>query len=214
MYETLLRPHGVAQIPQPPSIAEISAKLKEAEKVREEKRLRQIANNHARLTAAAATAGAVVDSGNEAVSSTSGSSTTKRKRDQDDPKLSDDITAQSPAVGDSSPGTKRIKTEEEEGTETEAGAVASNIAMDVIKAEDVVVDESRPEITKSASTPVSTSRLSVSNALPDVRGHTSYLTFAVLVPFTAPVGSSGGIKEDIASLPSLLEFDKSSIGPS
>ncbi len=210
MYETLLRPHEVAQIPQPQPIGEISAKLKEAEKRREEKRLRQIANNHARLATAAA-----VTSGNEAISSTSGAPA-KRKRDQDDLKPKEDITAQGLTAGDKLPGTKRIKTGEDEGTGN--AEIMTDVAMDTIKPEDtqgdVVADESHQEIKQSAFTSVPGSRLSVSNALPDVRGHTSYLTFAVLVPFTAPVDSLGAVKEDTTTLTTPSEVDKSSIGPS
>jgi len=107
MYETLVRPHKVSHIPHLQSIAHVSQRLQQADINREQKRIRQIANN-------------------------------KRKR------------------------------------------------------EDSSADESPPEskliLDKQLSVPPSpsSSRLSVSNPLPQVRGHTSYLTFAVLVPFSVP----------------------------
>jgi tRNA (adenine57-N1/adenine58-N1)-methyltransferase len=171
MYETLLRPHEVAQVPQPQSIKDVSEKLKDAEKRREEKRLRQIANNKARLAS-------VITS-------------TKRKRGD---------------AGDASPENKRVKTEEDadEGVEAEAVLTTVSVQMDMIKADEeteqdlLVADESHmKEITPpsypSTPPPPTPSRISVSNALPEVRGHTSYLTFAVLVPFSIPDPSGTGV---------------------
>jgi len=108
MYETLVRPHKVSHIPHLQSIAHVSQRLRQADIHREQKRLRQIANNN------------------------------KRKRED--------------SSGDESP------------------------------------PESKPVLDKQLSVPPSSSasRLSVSNPLPQVRGHTSYLTFAVLVPFSVP----------------------------
>ncbi|KAI5994867.1 tRNA methyltransferase complex GCD14 subunit-domain-containing protein [Pisolithus marmoratus] len=45
MYETLLRPHEVQQLPTPLPLSSVIDKLKRLEKFREEKRLRQIANS-------------------------------------------------------------------------------------------------------------------------------------------------------------------------
>lgn len=214
MYETLLRPHEVAQVPQLQSIEKVSEKLKDAEKRREEKRLRQIANNKARLAATATT-------GAEPVSPTSGISA-KRKRDNDNDELpSDESTLPDLDPGDAPPDTKRAKADEGgEGIEAEVDAVTASVQVDMIKAADVegklAVDESRMAIT-AFSSPVPSSRISVSNALPEVRGHTSYLTFAVLVPFPAPVDPSGreeaapAPKPDASSAASLPEaLDKSS----
>lgn len=122
MYETLIRPHKVSHIPHLQPITQVSQLLKQAEKKREEKRLRQIANN---------------------------SNNTKRKRDTEsiDPSLSSDEL----------PESKRIR-----------------------------LDDGADLTIPIPPSPPSSSRLSVSNALPEVRGHTSYLTFAVLVPFSAP----------------------------
>ncbi|KAF9448722.1 GCD14-domain-containing protein [Macrolepiota fuliginosa MF-IS2] len=196
MYETLLRPHEVAQVPQLASIGDISGKLKEAEKRREEKRLRQIANNKARSSAAA---------GAETPAITS----TKRKRDdEDDTELVDETITQDLTPGDTSPDTKRVKTAEgDEGVEAEGGAITASVELDMINAEGIegglVTDESRTDFTIPSSNLIPNSRISVSNALPEVRGHTSYLTFAVLVPFSVPVDSSGTKPEDSSGQPTL-----------
>ncbi|KAF5360559.1 hypothetical protein D9756_005055 [Leucocoprinus leucothites] len=186
MYETLLRPHEVTQVPQPQLIGEVSSGLKEAEKRREEKRLRQIANNKARLA------------GTEPASST------KRKRgDERDARLADEISRRDLNPSDGSPGSKRVRTEEDEGMEAEADITTVSVQVDMIKADEnegkLVADESRMEITTSPSSPTPTSRISVSNALPEVRGHTSYLTFAILVPFSAPSGTGEEAASTIAS---------------
>lgn len=154
MYETLLRPHEVSQIPQLQSIGHVSQKLKEAEKRREEKRLRQIANNKARLN-------------------TTTTTTTLTKRKRDDPLDNNDNDNDYSTEHDLPPSeAKRVKSSETE-------AVDKDEMM--IKVDD---DDDTTTHNRGGSTlPVSKqSRISVSNALPDVRGHTSYLTFAVLVP--------------------------------
>jgi tRNA (adenine57-N1/adenine58-N1)-methyltransferase len=196
MYETLLRPHEVANIPQPRPIGEISEKLKEAEKKREEKRLRQIANNNAKRKRGDHRVG----SGDEAIA---------RQQDL--------------GPGDASPDRKRARTDGGEGecedaeAAAEADIIAVSVQTDMITADGeivdrdgsglvVVADESRRmEITNSPSHAPAVapcSRISVSNAFPDVRGHTSYLTFAVLVPFSAPpVNPSTGAGEPGASVP-------------
>ncbi|KAJ3561348.1 hypothetical protein NP233_g10247 [Leucocoprinus birnbaumii] len=195
MYETLLRPHEVAQVPQLQSISEVSERLKDAEKKREEKRLRQIANNKARLAA---------------------TEPTKRKRgyEDDDPGRPVETPVQDLSSSDESPETKRVRTQEGKDAgveEAEADVTTVSVQVDMIKADEnevdklMVDDESRMEITgtTSPSSPIPDSRISVSNALPEVRGHTSYLTFAVLVPFTAPLDSSSGTGgEAVSTTPS------------
>ncbi|KAF7768295.1 hypothetical protein Agabi119p4_7538 [Agaricus bisporus var. burnettii] len=152
MYETLLRPHEVSQIPQLQSIGHVSQKLKEAEKRREEKRLRQIANNKARLN----------------------TTTTLTKRKRDDPLDNNDNDNDNDynTEHDLPPSeAKRVKSSETE-------AVDKDEMM--IKVDD---DDTTTHNRGGSTLPVTKqSRISVSNALPDVRGHTSYLTFAVLVP--------------------------------
>lgn len=137
MYETLLRPHDVKQIPALQPISHISENLKKAEKRREDKRLKQI--------------------------------TFGRNRTADDHR----------------PKRKR------EGGEAEEENVAADLILDAKRAK-TEPEEQRMEIDESTatSTPPDPTRDSseftaakiVSKANPEVRGHTSYLTFARLVP--------------------------------
>ncbi|KXN82793.1 tRNA (adenine(58)-N(1))-methyltransferase catalytic subunit TRM61 [Leucoagaricus sp. SymC.cos] len=190
MYETLLRPHDVAQVPQLQSIGEISKKLKGAEKRREEKRLRQIASNKARLA------------GTEP-----GTSAKRKRGNEGDAERSDQTSTQDLDSGDTSSKTKRVRTEEDEGVEAEADITAVSVQVDMIKADEnergLLADESRMEMTStSPSSPPPTLRINVSNAFPEVRGHTSYLTFAILVPFSVPVDPSGKGEEAASASPS------------
>jgi len=137
MYETLIRPHEVNQIPALKSVSEISETLKLAEKKREEKRLRQIALSRSNGIA-------------------------KRKRgeatDEDVPDL----------VQESS--NKRIKADDEDE------------AMESIVEVLVESDASGAALSAGSSSEESPQMINVPVVLPEVRGHTSYLTFACLVP--------------------------------
>jgi tRNA (adenine57-N1/adenine58-N1)-methyltransferase len=185
MYETLLRPHEVAQVPQLQSIGQVSEKLKEAEKRREEKRLRQIANNKLRQASSAPAIPSPTEP--EPVP-------TKRKReDEDGHHTPRDLTPDS-----TSPEPKRVKSDAEA-----ANTITASVQMDMEDFDgEMMVDESPMEV--GDSSPVSKPRISVSNALPDVRGHTSYLTFAVLVPLsTLHVDPPPAIAEAVTSVPTV-----------
>ncbi|PBK97345.1 tRNA methyltransferase complex GCD14 subunit [Armillaria gallica] len=127
MYETLLRPHDVSQIPALPSIDDAAEKLKRAELRREEKRLKQIAQGQR----------------------------TKRKRegDEEDP---DELEV------------KRAKTDE----------VTEEIS---IKSDEILQDLQAPN---------TNNKFSVSKVMSEVRGHTSYLTFACLLPDISLISSA------------------------
>ena len=158
MYETLQRPLDVSQIPVLPSVKEAAEKLKQSEQRREEKRLRQIAANKARLA---------------------GQSGIKRKRDGDD--HNDDMEAPgfgtgadgesssfSGAPGDDGIGAnKKLKTEDISGEDETA--MSDHVDNDASSALD-------------SSHHVPPAKISISKAFPEVRGHTSYLTFASLLP--------------------------------
>ncbi|KAK0202069.1 tRNA methyltransferase complex subunit Cpd1 [Desarmillaria ectypa] len=117
MYETLLRPHDVSQIPALPSIHDAAEKLKRAELRREEKRLKQIAQGQR----------------------------TKRKR-EDDSADPDELEV------------KRAKTDD----------VTEEIS---VRTDEIPQDLAAPN-----------NKFSVSKVMSEVRGHTSYLTFACLLP--------------------------------
>lgn len=130
MYETLLRPHEVQQLPSPLSLNHIVDKLKKMEQNREEKRLRQIAN------------------------------ASKRKR-EDDPS--------------STESEKRARTEE-----TSAPQDNSELRPQVTPPVPVKTDVDLCQA-------VAQGKVNLSKASPEVRGHTSYLTFARLVPLPGPM---------------------------
>jgi tRNA (adenine57-N1/adenine58-N1)-methyltransferase catalytic subunit len=157
MYETLIRPHEVNQIPTPLPIGEVSEKLKKAEQKREEKRLRQIAN---------------------ARTNPSG----KRKRG--------DAEIVEAAAEDT--GNKRVKTDDEDeaGSRTEGEKTANRDFAEPIQV------SSSSAIQSTTDNYISTSKINLSKAMPEVRGHTSYLTFACLVPAMPVVSSETAMNID------------------
>ena len=193
MYETLVRPIEVFQIPILQPISVVSEKLKRSELKREDKRLKQIAANKA----AAASA--------------------KRKRDAvgDDVDGSLNSTKLADGTGQTGNTSKRVKTEEDDsfpmaeedddsvpqmkeeqdirmGVEITVIGGPSTSAFSLIEAagpttttfsmptSDVVTDIP----TSTATTPPA--KINISKALPEVRGHTSYLTFACLISIPGP----------------------------
>ncbi len=128
MYESLIRPHDVYQLPRPITVSEVIARVKAKEISNEERRLRQI--------------------------QASRQQTRKRKRQG---------TGEEP--DEDGPPNKRRKDDAEtaqQGTgDLEAGRTAE------------------PPQTRVENTDPKTP---MSKPMSDVRGHTSYLTFAVLLP--------------------------------
>ncbi|KAF8349512.1 tRNA methyltransferase complex GCD14 subunit [Amanita rubescens] len=184
MYETLQRPLDISQITALPSVKEAAEKLKQSEEKREEKRLRQIAANKAKQTASAA-----------------GPDGTKRKRDDDyydntegPPDLGTRIDGEDSSLGgapgdDGAPISKKLKTEdisgEDETTMSDHDQVDNDAAFD--------------------SGFFASYLFNISKAFPEVRGHTSYLTFARLLPslpaqrlWCAPAGSSLNVESGLA----------------
>ncbi|KAI0074038.1 tRNA methyltransferase complex GCD14 subunit [Panus rudis PR-1116 ss-1] len=157
MYETLIRPHQVDVVPAPLPISAIRAQLRQSEAKREAKRLRQIAS---------------------APRTGRGD---KRKREE-----SEDNN-QHPAESEDSPG-KRVKTEVEGSTEQDAslteGANEPNIVLPaaVLEHLSTASPAGSGQQDESSSDPPNQPSISISKAFPEVRGHTSYLTFAVLLP--------------------------------
>jgi len=143
MYETLIRPHEVNQVPTLLPIGEVSEKLKKAEQKREEKRLRQIAN---------------------ARSNPRG----KRKRgDAADGEIIE-------AVEDT--GNKRVKTDDED----EVGSrIETSQSVEMVSLPDTFSPSGELQPTDPYT---SSTKMNIFKAMPEVRGHTSYLTFACLVP--------------------------------
>jgi tRNA (adenine57-N1/adenine58-N1)-methyltransferase len=183
MYETLLRPIEVFQIPPLPNIAVVSEKIKISEQKREEKRLRQIAANKA---AAASGAGSSVNA--------------KRKREDaaEDLDGEEEDEHEMSAVEGLIASKKKMRTDIGEDEEEDAMEDASPLPEDPGQTDvDVLKNEGsdpspQPATTtshrlhKNASGLIHPSaKINVSKALPEVRGHTSYLTFACLIPIPA-----------------------------
>lgn len=182
MYETLQRPLDVSQIPTLPSVRVAVEKLKQSERRREEKRHRQIAMNKAKLAAAAA--GGI-----------------KRKRDKgerDRPEgapdseaaVVDESNAFNDAIGDDIAGarTKKLKIADISGEDEHMSDQVDNDEASTL------VDSLHHILPSSAPS----TKISISKAFSEVRGHTSYLTFASLLPSLSVAGSSSAV-----SLPSL-----------
>ena len=185
MYETLLRPHEVYNSPPLQDITSIGEKLKTAEARREELRLKQIAANRASASAAGSTFYSS-SSSSSGPTTIRGTAAQKRKReDEEVNRGEEEVVDKMVVVVDE----QDLHPEEEEG-EVEPKRVRLDDEEDVVPDDSVPTPIARPTTT---STNVSV-RMGVSKASPEVRGHTSYLTFACLIPFSPAVEES--IKED------------------
>ncbi|KAI0248651.1 1-methyladenosine methyltransferase catalytic subunit Gcd14 [Lactifluus subvellereus] len=156
MYETLLRPHEVTQAPRLARIGSAEEKLKQQERNREDKRQRQIAASRARRHASE-----------------------KRKRQDDSASVAE------PADPDCSElEAKKAKTTMQ--SDDDATPVP-DVAMDMNEeppendtpAPADAADDATPSLPAPASAPATQV---LSRHSKEVRGHTSFLTFACLVP--------------------------------
>ncbi|KAF8264378.1 1-methyladenosine methyltransferase catalytic subunit Gcd14 [Lactarius quietus] len=165
MYETLLRPLEVTQAPPLPRIDSVAEKLKRLERIREDKRLRQIAASRAHHAE-------------------------KRKRE-------DSLAPADLADPASELESKRPKTE---AMIEDSGDVDMNVAEDPENEDEnqdgdgpPVRTEVEAEVVRTPSMPASTSALApvaatqvFSRHSKEVRGHTSFLTFACLLSAQTP----------------------------
>ena len=151
MYETLLRSHEVTQAPALPRIDDVAEKLKRQERIREDKRLRQIAASRAHLAE-------------------------KRKREDS---LARSDLADPAAASELEP--KRPKTEA-----TAAGGDDVDMDMNVETNEDAPEEaESVMPASTSAPAPEPATQVFARHSK-EARGHSSFLTFACLVPAQKP----------------------------
>ena len=164
MYETLLRPHQVDAAPALAPISVVSEKLKQSEARREEKRLRQIANARAGAERRAS----------------------KRKAEDDEPAGPGSDGKRPRTDGEHGGGGEHVppdvqaqdEREAVEGMETGVAATATETLAAGTTSASAAVPPG--EVQEAAEAP----RICLSKTFPDVRGHTSYLTFAVLLPAT------------------------------
>ncbi|KAI0685635.1 hypothetical protein BC835DRAFT_501295 [Cytidiella melzeri] len=183
MYETLLHPQYVESIARPPPISVAAATLKRLEIRKEEKRLRQIAQAHRG----------------------------KRKRtttDNDDDEGPEEEA--DPAASSSFAHSKKAKTTRE-NDKKEGGDVKMLLSATTSSEEPMaVIAPSQPSSAAQPAQGLSRRptpedvdesdrvNISVSKAFPEVRGHTSYLTFAVFFP---PSMTSGASEAKVSTAP-------------
>ncbi|GLB38651.1 putative catalytic subunit of tRNA (adenine-N(1)-)- methyltransferase, which catalyzes the formation of N(1)- methyladenine at position 58 (m1A58) in initiator methionyl-tRNA [Lyophyllum shimeji] len=158
MYETLLRPIDVSHVPVLQPVGEISEKLKQAERKREDKRLKQIAAGR--------------------------QSTSKRKREDEGTPVKDQ-TIMEEAAEEAAGGSKRIKTDDEDGAPLDAVPTPA-MDLDPHEESDAALPTTVASPPAPSPSPIAPKKISVSKVMPEVRGHTSYLTFASLQPFEPP----------------------------
>lgn len=175
MYETLLRPHEVTQAPPLPRIDAVADKLKRLERIREDKRLRQIAASRAHHAE-------------------------KRKRE--------DSLARTDTVDPASElESKRPKTAAAAGDDGGDVDVDMDTDMNVVETPEneeehgdgdatAPTEEVEEEVavvrvpaTTSAPEPIPATQV-FSRHSKEVRGHTSFLTFACLLPAQTPAAST------------------------
>ena len=158
MFETLTRPHDIYQtgscLSLPTTVGEVGDKLKKAEIRREEKRLKQVAAAKAVWVPKPKDQGEDNDSMQVVKPDALEDASTglHAKRKRGD----DPSKSDDELVGSSAVDAKRVKTEAE-------------IQAEETQQEQAAVDRAKPPMV-------------VSRVLTEVRGHTSYLTFACLVP--------------------------------
>jgi len=203
MYETLVRPIEVFQIPPLQPINVVSEKLKRSELKREDKRLRQIAANKAAAAAASAkrkrdTAGPDGDDVDgrldatelaEGTAQTGGTNNSKRVRMEDNFPMAEE--------DDGVP-----QMEEEQDMNIDDIAIIGGPSTSAFPVTETAADITTTTLSADVDIPLSSvttppAKINVSKALPEVRGHTSYLTFACLVPIPVP----GSVKAPAAPLP-------------
>ena len=172
MYETLLRPHEVSQVPHLQPIGAIAEKLKQSERKREEKRLRQIANAVSR-------------------------SSEKRKRegDSDEQGFLEETEHKRAKTEDSESGAGPTGISTVVATQNHEllpSAPSSSIEPTFVPAtidpQSITTAKSIIKSSPATMETVPRSPQVVSKVMPEVRGHTSYLTFARLLPLVVLEG--------------------------
>jgi tRNA (adenine57-N1/adenine58-N1)-methyltransferase len=170
MYETLLRPHEVTQAPPLPRIDAVADKLKRLERIREDKRLRQIAAaraHHAekRKREDSLARADLADPTSELES--------KRPKTAADEKGGD---------VDMDVDTNVVEGPENEDENREGDGPAP---IDKVEEEEEVVRTPPMPASTPVPAPVPATQV-FSRHSKEVRGHTSFLTFACLLPAQTP----------------------------
>jgi tRNA (adenine57-N1/adenine58-N1)-methyltransferase len=160
MYETLLRSHEVSQAPRLVQIGAATEKLKQQERFREDKRQRQIAASRARRHAME-----------------------KREREDDRNDNAGGGVNQDPDFHE--PEAKKAKTSAPSDEDTPAPHVVMEIDEDILDNQPPLAPAMADGSMPPPPSPASASVTQVLSKHPkEVRGHTSFLTFACLPPTT------------------------------
>ena len=155
MYETLLRSHEVSQAPRLIQIGAVAEKLKQQERNREDKRQRQIAASRAHRNAME-----------------------KREREDDG---NNSVVNQDPDFHE--PEAKKAKTSAPSDDDTPAPDVVMEIDEAALGDQPPPVPEMAEGAMPPQPSPASAPAIQVFSKHPkEVRGHTSFLTFACLLP--------------------------------
>jgi tRNA (adenine57-N1/adenine58-N1)-methyltransferase len=157
MYETLLRPHEVSHAPRLVQIGTVAEKLKQQERNREDKRQRQIAASRARRHV-------------------------MEKRDREDDSNAGGVVDREPDF------------HEPEAKKAKKGAPGDDAPDVVMEIDEETLDDQLPAAPKVADSampslpfPAPAPAIQVfSRHSKEVRGHTSFLTLACLLPTTQP----------------------------
>ncbi|THU97109.1 tRNA methyltransferase complex GCD14 subunit [Dendrothele bispora CBS 962.96] len=171
-YETLLRPHDISSVPSLPTIAEARSKIVDIEVRKEEKRVLQVMSGHRGNPGKQAkdqdgkSRDAGVGEKRKREAKDKGDSDEKGEEGKGDEQIGE-VEDSNSDVG----GGKRIKVERED-------RAAGDVRMEVDIEPDSVA---RPEGLTSTSGSSAEQKI-LTRVMPEVRGHTSYLTFACLLP--------------------------------
>jgi tRNA (adenine57-N1/adenine58-N1)-methyltransferase len=160
MYETLLRSHEVNQAPRLVQIGAVAEKLKQQERKREDKRQRQIAASRARRHAME-----------------------KREREDDTNDDAADVVNRDPDFHE--PEAKKAKTSTPSDEDTPAPDVVMEIDDEGLGNRQPSAPAMEDDPMPPPPSPAPAPSIQVLSKHPkEVRGHTSFLTFACLLPIT------------------------------
>lgn len=188
MYETLMRPHEVNQIPSLKSVHQVGEELKEMAVRREERRLRQIASSSAsKAKRKREEAGEELDYSE--VQEDASLKRVKTDEAEDGKTFTTSVGAEIRKSGDDNV----VGVNTNESTNFNVATDPEPVIDQIQYSDGLAGGQTSPNrrvgsanVTQPAAVGSDTgsgSHLNVSKVFPEVRGHTSYLTFACLVPF-------------------------------
>ncbi|KAG7088092.1 hypothetical protein E1B28_012118 [Marasmius oreades] len=186
MYETLIRPFEVSSTPHLVSIIDVGDKIKQSEARREEKRLKQIAQGHRGGTSGSGGAGAKKG---------------KRKHDEEE-EVDRKAEAKRAKTDDESPA---LGGGDEEGAMVVAEPNQEDVETSGTDASGQAEQESNKRPQRRQNQVGGHETVTLSRVMPQVRGHTSYLTFACLLPWLGTTEEVSGPEVDSGATSSVAE---------